>query len=117
MTILELDLIDQDGAIVSVASADDGVWAQIAAQAQQAASQKGFTIVAGQLFNQPERSITNLGSVQAWLSTQDYQGTLAPPAPSATASPGMSTGAKVAWGVGIFAVVAAAVYAIRSGTR
>ena len=117
MATIELDLLDSDSTIVSVAQVDDANWALISAQAQQLATQDGYTVTAGPVFNQPERTITNFGSFQQWMATQNY-GKVAPtPAPSATASPGMSTGAKVAWGVGIFAVVAAAVYAIRSGTR
>lgn len=117
MATIELDLIDGDGVIVSVAQTDDGVWAQIAGQAQQAASQKGFVIVSGPVYNQAERTISNLGSIQNWLAAQNVGKTAPTPAPPATTSPGISTGAKVAWGLGGLLLVGLAVAAIRSGTN
>jgi hypothetical protein len=81
---LEIDLQDSDGVIVSVAQADPTVWAGISAQANQLAANAGFSLIVGQLFNSPERTLDSIGAVQNWLATQSNVGTVQKPAPAGT---------------------------------
>jgi hypothetical protein len=109
MATIELDMQDSDGVIVSVAQADDAAWAQIATQAQAAAVAAGYTLTdVGPLVNSPERTITNLGSVQAWIATLDNVGSTAMATPGASGggvSPGIIAGVAVA---GVLAIIALA---------
>ena len=86
-TPLEADLEDQDGAIVSVAQVDSDVWAAISAQANALATQAGFTIDTGPLYNKPERNLTAIGDVQSWLAAQSNVGAVRRPVTAPVAAP------------------------------
>ena len=80
MANLEIDLQDGDGVIVSVAQADPNVWANLASQATQLASNAGFgLIVYDRVFNSPERTLDSIGAVQNWLASQSNVGAKACP--------------------------------------
>jgi hypothetical protein len=72
--MIEVDLLDADSVIVSSAQADPDVWVNIAAQANAAATQAGFTIMTGPLIYSPERTLTSIADVHEWLSTQNIGG-------------------------------------------
>lgn len=81
----QLDLLGADDpTILSIAQADDAVWASISAQAQQLATAAGFYIQAmpptGASY---ERTIDSIGAVQDWLATQNT-GAVAAAAPQET---------------------------------
>jgi hypothetical protein len=107
MANIEIDLQDTDGMIVSVAQADPAVWAGIAAQCTALAAQNGLSILTGQLFNPPERTIDSFGAFQNWMATQSNVGAVRAPATSGT---GSSTGSKALIvglvGVGLLALAA-----------
>lgn len=97
-TMIEIDLQDGDGMIVSVAQADSDVWAGLAAQAQQLVANKpgGFgLIVNDRVFNPPERTLDSIGAVQNWLAAQSNVGgarkvvAAAAPVPLTTSGPGL----------------------------
>lgn len=75
MTI-EVDLLDQDGVIVSIAAVDETFWAANSAAATATAASKGFSVDVpsdSPNLSKAELNISNLGGWGSWLSTQDDQ--------------------------------------------
>ena len=81
--MIEIDLIPNVGpdanSIVSIAQADPDVWTGIAAQANQLASNAGYDIQTGPLYNSPERTLASVADVQGWLAAQNVGGAAACP--------------------------------------
>ena len=81
--MIEIDLIPNVGpdanSIVSIAQADPDVWTGIAAQANQLASNTGYDIQTGPLYNSPERTLASVADVQGWLAAQNVGGAAACP--------------------------------------
>jgi hypothetical protein len=79
--MIEIDLLDSNGVIVSSSQADPDVWTGLAAQANQLAANAGFDIETGPLVNSPERTLGTIGDVQNWLATQNIGTMPCPPNP------------------------------------
>ena len=106
MSFVEVDLIPNAGpqanVIVSIAQADPDVWINLAAQANALAAQAGYDIQTGELYNSPERTLTSIADVQAWLAAQSNVG-VTRPTTSSTTSRALVAGLV---GVGLLAVAA-----------
>jgi hypothetical protein len=73
--MIEVDLIDPSGPmIIAAGQADPAVWASIAAQATAYATQRGYQVDTGPLYNQPDITISSLGTFQNWLASQSDPG-------------------------------------------
>jgi hypothetical protein len=101
---LEIDLWNNaDNVVVSIAQADPNVWAAIATQCTALATQQGFGITTGPLYNSPERLIDSVGAFQNWMATQSNVGTVQKSQPAGTSWPLVAfTGAALLLVVGGF---------------
>jgi hypothetical protein len=69
--VIEVDLVDDDGVIVSLAAVDETFWAAWSAQALALAADRGLDAVAQTYAPDPgaaERNITCLAEFQAWVA-------------------------------------------------
>lgn len=106
MDPIEVDLYDDQGVIVSIASANPDVWVTLAAQANALAASKGYSIGTGPLYNSPERALASIGDVQNWLSDQNVGG-----------ASGRGSGPSAGVIAGILAAIGGAILLILGGRR
>jgi len=110
MTI-EVDLLDQDGVIVSIAAADPNFWAYYSGYATTYAAQRGFDIYVPGGAPQPgtvERGLTAWGDFTNWVANNAAGARAPAPVPSSSSTPIV---------IGLAAVAALALGALFVATR
>ena len=108
MAFYEVDLIDQDGGIASVAAAEVNFWNADSSQAAAWADQYGFTLQV--LPNPPapgraERNLYAWGDFQQWLASQNSANGMDTSASSSTGAGGLLIAGALIAGVAAFGVV------------
>jgi len=79
--MIEVDLLDADGAIVSIAAVDETFWSFYAIQATAYAAQQGLGVYTGSGPPQPgtaERNVASWPAFTNWVAAQSASAKLAP---------------------------------------
>lgn len=85
--MIEVDLIDSDGGIASVAAAEENFWNASSSQAAAWAAQYGYTLDVKATPPAPgtyERNLYQWGDYQNWLASQNASAVRSPTAGSST---------------------------------